>query len=245
MTARTRITRHSSRLATSALRAAFARGLMSSIDNFKQALASYLPGLLAHFDICQLQARNYHLGHNVGDKDIEDLERLIQESVGTDGLFVRVSGDEWLVFYKNPTSELAKNVLRNFCKEEDVKSGWSLSAEKNGVAKRVVNTVPAKIRRAARCLYSLVGPESDCSALIDQLIANNERLPVTEPVSLDSISKIQREHWACISSEPAENPLSRGCLFCGGKELSIEGASDPGDYTCKKCGAFISVCSIP
>src|SRR5712692_904107 len=120
---------------------------MPPLDEFKREVVTYLPGLFALFDIADSKRRNFHLGHRVVDREIDELDRQIRTSVGASGLAKRVGGDEWLALYKTESVEPVAALLRAYHKEEEFLVGWKCTGERDGQIKVAERTVPSKLVR--------------------------------------------------------------------------------------------------
>src|SRR5882672_11129813 len=125
---------------------------MPPLEEFKREVAAYLPGLLALFDIADAKRRNFHLGHQVVDCDIDELDRQLQISVGASGLVKRVGGDEWLAIYKTESVEPVAALLKAYHKEQEFQVGWKSTGDRDGQIKVAERAVPAKLVRSLRCI---------------------------------------------------------------------------------------------
>jgi hypothetical protein len=67
------------------------------IDIFQQEAGFRLPGVLYSFNIADLKRRNAHLGFRTGDKDIEELDRLLTATQSDAVLMARTQSNRWLM----------------------------------------------------------------------------------------------------------------------------------------------------
>jgi GGDEF domain-containing protein len=214
---------------------------MHPLDQYKHEIATYLPGLLVLFDMADSKRRNGHLGHQVVDGDIEELDQRVGTSVAPLGLAKRVRGDKWLVLYKTDSLEPVAELLRAYRKEQKFLVGWTCSGEKNGESKMVERTASSTIVRSLRCVYCFVAVSDDSAALIEKLLQHGHRAPPDIPCALSDAANMERTGWSCVSSYPAEMPF---CPFCEKTEFEwIDGDGNvySGSGTCKFCGASIDI----
>lgn len=219
---------------------------MHPLDQFKNGVSAYLPGLLVLFDLADTKRRNCHLGHNVVANDIEEFDRLAHTSVGSSGLVRRVDGNAWLALYKlEPQSLQSLNALLSaYHKEQEMQVGWRSTGEKDSVQKVVERTVPTTIIRAARCLYSAVTDPQEINGLIDELFEQCGGFAPTIPMQLSDIINGERTGWNCVTCYPAEMPF---CPFCEQHEFDWDdgdGTIYSGSGVCKNCGAHIRIDGI-
>src|SRR6266403_2578125 len=184
---------------------------MPPLDEFKREVVAYLPGLLALFDIADAKRRNFHLGHRVVDRDIDELDRQVRSSVGASGLAKRVGGDEWLALYKSESVEPVAALLDTYYKEQEFLVGWKSTGEKDGQIKVAQRTVPSRLVRSLRCIYAFTNSSQDTSGLIDSLLEHHYGLPPNTPHALSGLATMKKSSWHCVSAYPPESPY---CPFC-------------------------------
>src|SRR5437763_1990343 len=72
--------------------------------------------------------RNFHLGHQSVDREIEQLDGQIRNSAA---MAKRVGGDERLAVYDTRSIEPLIALLRAYHHEQDFRVGWKSTAEKD------------------------------------------------------------------------------------------------------------------
>jgi hypothetical protein len=214
------------------------------IEIFRQEAGHRLPGFLYSFNIADLKRRNAHLGFRTGDKDIEELDRLLKEMESDCVLVARTQSNRWLMLSRRDERDRVQAVLDHYKKTEVFSAGWEIKAFKSGQEKTCRESVSAEIKRAVRCLYTPVKSRADLADAIEQLDEDDYGLPVNQPLALSEVSSMARENWPCVSQHPEHSPE---CPFCGGREFTWEDGGDSvyfGDGTCEGCGARISISDI-
>src|SRR5882672_3539951 len=206
------------------------------LEAFQRQAVSYLPGFVFSFNIADLKRRNTHLGHQTGDRDIAELERLLGELACADVLVARVCGQRWLMISRHNARERVQRVLDRYRRIDGISTGWSVAAAiPTGERRMDLQLVHAEIRRAIRCIYADVGTPDDLAAAIARIDANDHDLPVKQPIFLRDIPALPRTRWRCVSRAPAANP---GCPFCAGQDFAWEdgdGSLYSGDGRCRGC----------
>ncbi|MGA2990139.1 MAG: hypothetical protein ABSD88_06655 [Candidatus Korobacteraceae bacterium] len=220
---------------------------MSRIESFARQALQYLPGFLYSFNIADFKRRNIHLSYKRGDRDIEELDRLLRALASEIGLVERTHGQRWFLISRQNAEDRVRSLLNEYRRTDRHSTGWSISASKDG--KREENksksrVVQAEISRVVRCLYVEVGAPEDLAAAIKQIEENDYGLPVNQPVHLLDLPGPPRTPWRCISQYPAENP---SCPYCQGSDFDWEDGDDSiytGYGRCKGCGATVSISQI-
>jgi GGDEF domain-containing protein len=214
------------------------------LDQFRDAIPNFLPGLLTLFNLADAKRRNCHLGHHVVDDDIEEFNRLVQSSVGASGFARRVSGAAWLAIYKTQSLQSLSALLSAYHKQQDIQVGWRSTGERDGAARTVQRTVAATIVRALRCLYTTVTTSQEANGSIDELFEQYHSLPPNTPIQLSDVVNIKRNKWSCVDRYPSEMPF---CPFCEGRDFEWDdgdGAIFSGSGTCRACGAYVDIKEI-
>lgn len=218
---------------------------MRKIEIFRHEAGYRLPGVLYSFNIADLKHRNAHLGFKAGDKDIQDLDRLLTAMASDSVLVARTHANRWLMLVsREEKKDPVQDVLDRYRKTESFSAGWEIKAFKSGQEKVCRETVSAEIKRAVRCLYVPVRTRADLADAIEQIDEQDYALPVNRPLALSEISTLIRENWPCVCQYPEHTPE---CPYCGGKDFAWEDGDDflfTGDGACTGCGAKIAICSI-
>jgi GGDEF domain-containing protein len=214
------------------------------IVTFEQAAARCLPGLLYCFNIADLKRRNSHLGHLVGDKDIEELDRLLKELASDTAIVERIDGQRWLMVSQRNENNRVQAILDRYKRTDRFSAGWQVEATRGGTEKVGRQTVPSEISRAVRCLYAEVKSPAELTAAITTIKDNDYNLPVNRPLLLSTLPKLARKSWHCVAAYPVQEPA---CPFCQERDFVWEGGDGSyysGDGTCRTCGAEISIRDI-
>lgn len=104
------------------------RGLSVAMDKLRKEHASVA---LCIFDLDNLKKVNDSYGHDVGDSLISAFTALLKDSTQSEDLLCRYGGDEFIILFKNITSEEAQNRINKICtkcKENIIAPGLTLSA---------------------------------------------------------------------------------------------------------------------
>jgi hypothetical protein len=203
-----------------------------------------LPGVLYSFNIADLKRRNAHLGFRTGDKDIEELDRLLTATQSDAVLMARTQSNRWLMLTQQNENARVQAVLDRYKKTELFSAGWEIRALKSGQEKICRESVSAEIKRAVRCLYAPVKTRAALSEAIQQIDEGDHVLPVNRPLALSEISAAMRENGDCVFQYPEHSPE---CPYCGGWAFTWKDSNDcvlQTDGTCTGCGAKISVRDI-
>lgn len=67
-------------------------------------------------DIDYFKKLNDSHGHEAGDKVLRDIARLLQDTVGDNGIAFRYGGEEFLIILPDTSETDAKNWLNGYCK---------------------------------------------------------------------------------------------------------------------------------
>lgn len=214
------------------------------ILTFQREAARCLPGFLYCFNIADLKRRNDHLGHRVGDKDIEELDRLLREFASDTAIVERTDGQRWFLLSRRNETRRVQAMLDRYKRTDRLCAGWQVDATRGGTQKSGRHTVPTEISRAVRCLCAQVGSPTELSAAMTTIEHSDYNLPVNRPLPLSTLATLPRASWRCVGAYPRQEPA---CPFCQGRDFEWEGGDgsyDPGDGTCRACGAQISIRDI-
>lgn len=76
-----------------------------------------------YWDVNQLKYVNDNWGHLCGDRLITEIAKTIQSIAGEEGIVIRYGGDEFLLYVKDGTKEVAEQLIEKWrnCLEEDKK----------------------------------------------------------------------------------------------------------------------------
>jgi GGDEF domain-containing protein len=208
---------------------------------FEHAAARCLPGFLYCFNIADLKSRNDHLGHLVGDKDIQELEHLLSELASDTGIVERIDGQRWLMVSRRNENERVQALLDRYKRTERFSAGWRVDATRNGTKKVGRHTMPTEMRRAVRCLYDEVKSPAELTAAMTAIDDNDYSLSVNCPLHLSALPTLPRERWCCVAAYPDQTPA---CPFCQGRDFEWEGGDMSyysGEGRCRGCGAEIDI----
>ena len=214
------------------------------ILTFQREAARFLPGYLYCFNIADLKRRNGHLGHGAGDKDIEELDRLLRELASDAAIVERTDGQRWFLLSRRDETRRVQVLLDRYKRTDRLSAGWRVDATRGGMRKSSRETVPTEISRAVRCLYAAVGTPAELGAAMTAIEHNDYSLPVNRPLLLLTVPALTRASWRCVGAYPRKEPA---CPFCQGRDFEWEdgdGAYHSGDGTCRGCGAGISIRDI-
>jgi GGDEF domain-containing protein len=214
------------------------------LSTFDQAAARCLPGFLYCFNIADLKRRNGHLGHLVGDRDIEELDRLLKELASDTAIVERTDGQRWFLLSRRNENDRVQAVLDRYQRTDRFSAGWKVEATRGGTEKIGRQIVSTEIRRAVRCLYAEVKSPAELTAAITTIKDNDYSLPVNQALFLRTLPRLARKSWHCVAVYPEQEP---DCPFCRGRDFKWEGGDGSyysGDGTCRACGAEISIRDI-
>jgi GGDEF domain-containing protein len=214
------------------------------LSTFAQEAARCLPGFLYGFNIADLKRRNGHLGHLVGDQDIEELDRLLKEFASATAVVERTDGQRWFLLSRRNENDHVQAMLDRYQRTDRFSAGWEVEATRAGTEKLGRQIVATEIRRAVRCLYAEVKSPPELTAAMTAIKNNDYGLPVNQPLFLGTLPGLAREGWHCVAAYPEQAP---DCPYCRGRDFEWEGGDDSyysGDGTCRACGAEISIRDI-
>ncbi len=214
------------------------------LSTFDQEAARCLPGFLYCFNIADLKRRNSHLGHLVGDRDIEKLDRLLKELASDTAIVERTDGQRWFMLARRNENSRVQAILDRYKRTDRFSAGWQVEATRGGTEKNGRQTVPTEISRAVRCLYAEVKSPAELTAAMTTIKDNDYSLPVNRPLLLSTLPTLARKSWRCVAAYPEQEPA---CPFCQGRDFEWEGGDGSyysGDGTCRACGAEISIRDI-
>lgn len=209
------------------------------LDNFQETIGSKLPGVVAVLNLADFKRRNNHLGWKVGDDDIEELERLLSETLTDKCFYRRFAGDGWIVFLPEDSIYFVEKVIAALQQTQEISLGWQCIAVKNGETRTEVEKTRTLIHRAVRCVWSNVSNLNDIPRTVDEL---------TQKVGLGEINKLNHideliydgaPRWKCVDRYPDKIMY---CPFCKGVnfrwedgDMSVYGSSGE----CSGCGAGV------
>lgn len=227
------------------------------LEQFRQAASSYLPGVLAFFDLADTKRRNCHLGYMTIDEDIAEFDRLLCASVGSAGVARRVGGDLWLAIYPQDSelalgqglnqglsqflSQVLSQLLDDYHQERAISIGWRCRGYRDGVVEVVEETIDTTITRSARCAYFFATRLVEMNEAIDKLLQKRQTFPPGRPIPITEIGSHEQISWRCVSAYPDQDPY---CPFCKGRDFEWEdgdGNVYSGSGTCKQCRAGIDI----
>lgn len=111
-------------------------------------------GTLAVLNIADFKRYNEIFGHQSGDKIIAFLEEVLTKNLNGSDIFLRVGGDEWVVFFAERDDAVMHAVIRDFATTRHHPYGWTGVAKVNGQSVDAQEVVPASIDLRMRCVYS-------------------------------------------------------------------------------------------
>ena len=200
------------------------------------------PSTLVWCDLADFKRRNAHLGHELGDRDIEAFDRGVSRACEQRGASVgaRVGGNQWLLLCSEPDALVAE-IAASYCRSDPYKAGWRCVGMGMGRSKVIEQTVQTVIVRSCRFVGLSVAAEGELQAGAELLERDGWG---TEPGVYTAWSEdMPRDFagWECVRRYPTSYPY---CPFCGGVDFDwIDG--DSGVYsaegTCRACRAEVEI----
>ncbi len=206
------------------------------VYDFQESLDLSSPGILSLFNIASAKRRNLHLGYQVVDKEIVQLDELIKKAVKDCGDSKRIGGDEWLVFTYGEPIHLLEKICLEFADEQEIETGWRCVATKGEIEKQTKESVPATLKRGVRCIYTSLVDKKQLPMIVEEFQNEIWKIPVNCPYLLNSNDiKVEGNDWKAID-EIHEDVY---CPICNSLEFEWdEGTDDSSEGSCKQCGAF-------
>jgi GGDEF domain-containing protein len=212
------------------------------ISTLEREAARCLPGFLYSFNIADLKRRNCNLGHLVGDKDIEELDGLLQGLACDAAIVERSDGQRWFMLSRRNENSAVQAVLDRYQRTDRLSAGWQIEATRGGAERVDRQTVPTAISRGVRCLCTEIKSPAELTAAMTAMKENDYSLPVNRPLPLSTLPT--RKKWCCVAAYPGQDPA---CPFCQGHDFEWDGGDGSyysGDGRCRSCGAEISIRDI-
>jgi GGDEF domain-containing protein len=189
------------------------------LRNFIKSASPRLPGYLAVFDFADFKRRNCHLGHLVGDKDIEEFESILNAHLSENDAWLRTGGDKWAVFTLENCLEKLNPIIRSFSRSQRVKVGWICKASLDGKTQQRETVITTTLSRAVRCAYTQVANPESLVADLGRLADYIWSCEINSPQLVGPVTRDKPNGWNCITYPTDE----RTCIFCGNEKFEYLG----------------------
>lgn len=216
------------------------------LDLIRHYIKPYYPGYIAVIDIAALKIRNDLLGHLAVDREIKELEQIIDKYIDRKEFAIRIGGDEWLLFFpNNPKQKLQYIANRYSAKKIKLIVGWQCEAiDKLKVIKKRQKTKNSILHRGLKICYVPISNDDEIETK-SKIIFDNVNYDfgydmVNYPRKYTNIiDKTKKQAWQSINLDLPEIY----CPFCHHKEFNWQGGDMSlfGAYgNCKHCEAEVS-----
>jgi GGDEF domain-containing protein len=215
------------------------------LNKIRHYIKPYYPGYIAVIDIAAFKIRNDLLGHLVGDKDIEELEQIIERHIDRKEFVIRVGGDEWLLFFpNNPIQQLQLIANRYSLKEVKLIVGWQSEAKNKLGEKKIKETLVSTLYRGIKICYLAINNEIELEKKSEIILHNsnyNHRyFIVNQPFETpEIIAKPLEATWNSIDLKLP----NLYCPFCYHTKFNWEDGDTSlfgAEGNCKQCEAEVS-----
>ena len=131
-------------------------------------------GMLLYLDLDNFKRVNDTYGHEEGDKVLKEFVSIIRGIIRRDDLFMRYGGDEFLLFLKNTSEDVAKQIakrIKDSIKEHFKRYGVTVSVGMTKIGEKT--SLYEKIAEAEQLMYN----EKRMKKLDGRLKENNSSRP--------------------------------------------------------------------
>ncbi|MGD1917493.1 MAG: diguanylate cyclase domain-containing protein [Pleurocapsa sp.] len=216
------------------------------LDIIRHYLEPYYPGYIAVIDIAALKFRNDLLGHLVVDREIEELEEIINQYIDRREFSIRVGGDEWLLFFPNNPEKQLQSITNQYSKKQiKLIVGWQCEAkDKSATIKKAQEIRNSILYRGLKICYMPIKNNSEIKTKSEIIFDNvNYQLGydvVNYPISaIDLIEVHKNKTWQSVNL----NLSKIYCPFCHHQEFNWKDGDTSlfGAYgNCNQCDAEVS-----
>ncbi len=216
------------------------------LDKIRYHIKPYYPGYISVIDIAALKLRNDLLGHLAGDKDIEELEQIINQHLDRIEFSIRVGGDEWLLFFPNNPKKQLQSIANKYSRKKiKLVVGWQSKAiNKLRVIKKVKEVKNSTLYRGIKICYIAINNDNELeqksNILFENVNYNSKYYVVNCPIKATGFTDdFIEKTWQSIDLTLPK----LYCPFCYHTEfnweygdMSLFGA----EGNCQKCEAEVS-----